>query len=321
MPQPNYGQLHINAPLTNVSVAFQQDANRYIADQVFPQVPVDKQGDLYFQYLLEDWIRGQADVRAPGTESTGGGYDLTTGSYFANVFAVHKDIDDQTMQNADAAFNLQSDATEWVTDNLLLKRDRDFAAAYLTTGVWTGSTTGTDLTPATLWSSAGSTPIEDIAAQQYAIDSVTGKFPNTLVIGAKVLPALLNHAEILDRIKYTGAGGFTTMQILAQAFQVDRVVVARAVQNTAPKGVTANVNYLVGKSAWLGYSEPNPGLMKASAGYIFTWTGLLGAGAYGTRIKSWYIDEIASTRVEGETAYAMKVIAPQLGAFWSAVVA
>jgi len=115
MPQPDYTQLHINEPLTNVSVAYQQDANNFIADQVFPQVPVDKQGDLYFEYLLEDWIRGQADVRAPGTQSAGGGWDVTNHSYFAHLLAVHQDIDDQTLQNADAAFNLQSDATQWVT--------------------------------------------------------------------------------------------------------------------------------------------------------------------------------------------------------------
>ena len=140
-----------------------------------------------------------------------------------------------------------------------------------------------------------------------------------MVLGANVPDALFNNPEVLDRIKYTGAGGFANLGTLAALFGVDRILVASAVQNTAAKGATASIDFLTKKSAFLCYSEPNPGLMKASAGYIFTWNGLLGAGSYGTRIKSWYIQEIASTRVEGETAYAMKVVSPILGAFWPQV--
>jgi len=117
MPQPGVSQLHINAPLTNVSVGFQQDAALYVADKVFPQVPVDKQGNLFYQYPLGDWIRAQADLRAPGGESAGGGYDVTSSSYFCKKLAVHKDIDEDTLANADSVFNLERDATEWVTEH------------------------------------------------------------------------------------------------------------------------------------------------------------------------------------------------------------
>jgi hypothetical protein len=112
MPQPEYGQVHVNVPLTNISVAYQQDATNFIADQIFPMVPVDKQGNLYYEYLLEDWIRITAEERAPGTESAGGGWDLTNHPYFCRLFSIHKDIDDQTAQNADSAFNLDRDASQ-----------------------------------------------------------------------------------------------------------------------------------------------------------------------------------------------------------------
>jgi len=330
MPQPGVSQLHINAPLTNVSVGFQQDAGLYIADKVFPQVPVDKQGNLFYQYPLGDWIRAQADLRAPGAESAGGGYDVTSSSYFCKKLAVHKDIDEDTMANADTVFNLERDATEWVTEQLLLKREIDFANAFLTTGVWAGWTgAAQDLAGQAgassgnntqYWNLSTSDPIGDVARASLAITSFTGKVANTLVLGANVLPVLLNHPQILDRIKYTGGGGFTTIDILAQVFNVGKVVIVQAVQNTATKGTADSIGYIVGKMALLCYAEPNPGLMKASGGYIFTWSGLLGSGAFGTRIKSWYMDEIASTRIEGETAYDMHVIAPTLGVFFNNVV-
>ena len=41
MPQPNLNNVHIDAILTNISVAYQQAQRNFIAQQVFPIVPVD----------------------------------------------------------------------------------------------------------------------------------------------------------------------------------------------------------------------------------------------------------------------------------------
>jgi len=37
--------VHIDAPLTNLTIAFLQDANVFIADRVFPKVSVAKKTD------------------------------------------------------------------------------------------------------------------------------------------------------------------------------------------------------------------------------------------------------------------------------------
>lgn len=46
--QPTASDVHIDKPLTNISVAYIQNTNEFIADKVFPTVPVDKQTDKYF---------------------------------------------------------------------------------------------------------------------------------------------------------------------------------------------------------------------------------------------------------------------------------
>ena len=101
MPNPTQSDLHVNVPLTNVSVAYMQDKATFIADKVFPRVPVQKQSDLYWKYSKSDWRRTDAQKRAPGTETAGVGWKVDTGQYFAEVWAVHKDIDDQVRANAD----------------------------------------------------------------------------------------------------------------------------------------------------------------------------------------------------------------------------
>ena len=74
MPNPTQSDLHVNAPLTNVIVAYMQDKAQFIADKVFPRVPVQKQSDMYWKYSKSDWRRTDAQKRAPGTESPGVGW-------------------------------------------------------------------------------------------------------------------------------------------------------------------------------------------------------------------------------------------------------
>ena len=65
MAQPTPSDVHVDAILTNISVAYIQDQNYFIANKVFPSIPVEKQSDKYFKYTKGDWFRDEAAVRAP----------------------------------------------------------------------------------------------------------------------------------------------------------------------------------------------------------------------------------------------------------------
>jgi hypothetical protein len=282
-------------------------------------VPVNRQGDLYYIYQMDDWFRTQAGVRAPATEAPGTGWAITTDQYYANVYSFKHDIDDQTRANADTVFDMDRDATMFVTNNLLLKRDQLFYSTFMNTGIWGLDYAGVGANPTgnqfLQFDVAGSDPTSVITQQRLTMQRATGYLPNTLVIGPSVLQILQNHAAILDRIKYTERG-IVTQDLLQALFGVDRVIVTNAIQNIAPKGAPASMQFMSDKSMLLCYSAPAPGLMSPSAGYIFSWTGLLGSGAYGTRIKKYRMEPIESDRVEGEMAFAMKVVSPQLGVFF-----
>jgi hypothetical protein len=225
MPSPSQADLHVNAPLTNVSIAYLQSASTYIADKVFPKVPVQKQSDLYWKYSKSDWRRTDVKRRAPGTETPGSGWNMNTDSYFAHVYGIHKDIDDQLRSNADSNFNLDRDATEFITNQLLLQRDIDWNAKYFTTGVWaTDKTGGTDFVK---WSDAGSDPISDVADIVVNFRKLTGFKPNICVMGADVMKALKQHPDIIDRIKYTQKG-IVSEDLIATLFDVDEMYTSYA---------------------------------------------------------------------------------------------
>jgi uncharacterized membrane protein len=90
--QPTIQSAHVDAALTNLSIAYIQSQDVYIATKVFPIIPVDKQSDKYYIFNKNDWHRDEAKKRADNTESAGSGFTMSTDSYYADVWAFHKDV-------------------------------------------------------------------------------------------------------------------------------------------------------------------------------------------------------------------------------------
>lgn len=322
MPQPTSQSVHVNRPLTNLSVAFTQQQKDFVAGTVFPYVKSKKQGDNYFEYDRAYWYRNNMKKRAPGTESAGSGYKVDgTPNFYCDVFALHRDIADQERDNADDPIDLDREATEWLSLQGMINQEIEWAANNFTTGVWTGSDTGTDITPTILWSASGSDPVGDIDEQRSAMKEKTGYWPNTLVIGDLTFRGLKNNADIKDRVKYTQRA-VITIDMLASLFELERVMLATGVQNTAAEGATPAYSFIANsKDAWLAYVNPSPGVRQPSAGYTFAWTGHVGAGPQGQAISRFRIDRNKADRVEIEQAFDQKVVAPDLGVFFNGAVA
>jgi hypothetical protein len=326
MANPTYANIHVDGPLTNISVAYIQEQSAFVADKVFPIIPVKKQSDRYFVYLKEDWFRDEATERAPDTESAGGGYEIdNTPSYFCKIYAYHKEVTEAERQNSDDPLKPDEDAAQFITQKLLLRREVDFVSRFFATGLWTTEYTGAAATAnldKKYWSSSGSTPVIDIGRAKLAVANVTGCMPNVLLCGAEVAFELLNHDDTLQRIKYTQGPAIATEALLAQLFGLDKVVVGRAVKNASAKGATEDTDFILGKSALLCYAAPSPGIKQPSAGYIFGWTGLEGAGAYGNRLYKLPMDihGLGTVRVEGEMAYDCELVSADLGVFFNGIV-
>ena len=320
MSNPTLSAVHVNTPLTNLSVAYMQAADLFVAHKVFPIVPVSNQSDLYYTYDKDDFRRSDAQVRAPGAESAGSGYRLdSTGNYFCNVNALHKDVSDQVRANADAVLNMDMDATKYISQQLMLKRERDWASAFFGTGTgWTGSTTAGNITPGTKRDVATSTHVADIHAQKDSILSKTGYMPNTLVLGSQAYSTLINSDDVVDRIKYTQRGVLGP-DLLGAVLGIPRVFVCHAGQNTANEGATAANSFIMNTAdALLCYAATAPSLMSASAGYTFVWSGYTGAQD-GMRISRFRMEHLRSDRIEGELAYDQKLISLDLGAYFTNV--
>lgn len=326
--QPTVGAVHVDRPLTNISIAFLQDPAMFVADRVFSNIPVQRQSDNYFEFPRGFFNRNEAEKRAPGSESKGTGYELTTSNYFADVWAMHHDIPDQRRANADSPLQPDREAVELVSHKLLLRRESEWVTKYFVTGVWTAEDTGVSAAPSAgeflQWNDAASTPIEDIQAGKDAILEDTGFEPNTLVISQHVWTAFKNHPDIIDRIKFgqtPGSPAVASVNTVAQVMELDRIIVAKAIQNTAAEGATDVHSFIAGKNALLAYSAPSPGLMTPSAGYTFSWTGPVGSGPAGQRMSRLRMENLRSDRIEGEMAFVQKLVSADLAKFFLTAVA
>lgn len=329
MSQPTVSSVHVNAPLTNISVAFMQESSHFVADQVFHNIPVSQKSDVYYVYDRGYFNRNEMEERAPSTESVGGHYTVdNTPNYLCKVYAFHHDIPDQRRANADSVLSMDREATLLCSQKALIKKEKLWASSFFTTGVWTTDITGVAAAPAGAqvlqWNDASSTPVENIRAAVTAVLEDTGRRLNTMTINQYVLDALLDHPDIIDRIKYgQTAPGIAVVENsdLAKLFVMDRVLVTRAIENTAAEGAANSHSFIGGKACLLTHRPPAPGLMTPAAGYTFSWSGYLGASALGTAVSKYRQDLKKSDRIEIEMALAHEKVSADLGYFFTTIVA
>ncbi len=337
--QPSRSDVHVDRPLTNVSLAFMQTEDAFVARKVFPVIGSPHKSNSYFTYERGDFNRDEMEVRAPGTESAGGTYGIGNTTFNCIPRAFHRDIPDQVDANADDPINLEMEASIYVTTKALIRQEVDWASTYFTEAdpgvIWTfkadGNSTDSggafDPTDAgnnqlKFWSDGTGTPVEDVREGKRFVGESTGIRPNTLTVGRAVFDTLIDHPDIVGRLDRGQTTGTATVNrdSLAALFELDAIHVMDAIQNTAAKGATPVHSYIGGKHALLSYVPPSPGVMTPSAGYTFAWTGYTGATPNGTRIKRIPAPLIESMRIEIDAAWDQKLIAADLGYFFGSII-
>lgn len=323
--QPGRADVHVDKPLTNIAVAFTQNPEMFISDRVFQILPVVKQSDKYFTIPRGNWYRDEMKKRAPGALSQERTHTVSTDSYVADVWALHENLADETLQNYDSPLQAEREMTEGLTLAGMIRKEVAWAADFFTTSVWTSDLTGVNSGPTgdqfLQWDDDASTPIEDLRWGMRRVHERTGYRPNVLTLGREVFDQLLDHPDIVGRLDRGQTRGPAIVQrdSLAALLELDEVLVMDSVRNTATEGATDSFSFIGGKSALLSYRPPSPGLYVPAAGYTFSWTGFVGAG--GLQIRRVRDDKRQSLMIELQMAWDQKQVSADLGQFFATAVA
>ncbi len=264
--------VHQDVALSNLSIAYAQEEARFIANQVFPEVPVDKRSDKYYIWARDFWHRAVMARKTSGSKTPRAGLGINTATYTCEGFWLGYQLDRDTIANEDATVRSEQAATKWLTYQALLNREIKFAADFFVTGIWTEAT----LSSTDQWSDFdGSDPIAKAKAAIQAIEKASGAAPNTLVVSGEVFDnGLENHPLLIDRYKYTQKG-ILTADLIAPLLGVKTLLVARAIKNSAVEKAEATESYtgayIFGKNALFLNVVPDVGLEQPAAGKTFNW--------------------------------------------------
>jgi hypothetical protein len=321
------GALHVDRYLTGFSINYVQDKANFVAQRAASLISVMKQTDLYVVYDRGFFWRDEVAPRPLGGRPEQVGYKFADGSYKCTEFALEHVIDDRQRANADDPIRLDQNATTLLTQKHMIKQDRVWAQNFFVPGAWSTQAIGVASTPGASqfvqFNDALSQPIEIVDYWKDQMHQKTGFMPNTLVLGAAVKRILRSNPDIADRIKYTRTG-VADEDLLGSLFEIDNVVVARSIYNAAMEGAADNFQYIVDPNAMiLLYIEQNPGLDSPTAIANFAWTGLIpgDTNAIGGVIERGRDDRAHSDYFQGRMAWDLRLVAPDLGVFFSNAVA
>lgn len=314
---PEVSQVHIDAALTNVSVAYKNGA--YISDIIAPPVNVKKQSDKYFVYdSARERLRETNDKRAPGAEASEVDFALSTDNYFCDDHALASVITDEERSNADQAIQPDIERVEFLADKIALNKEIALSSRILSGNDIPGDT----LSGTAQWSDYTNTttsdPVAAIEAKKIAIQEAVQVLPNTLVLPYEVYQKVRFHPKVVEKIAYVRMG-VATPSILAELFDVERVLVPRAFKNTAKKGQSPSLSYIWGKNAMLLYIPPRPALRTVTFSYSFIWSPEGAVSGY--LVEAWRANNRKADVIRVQRYYDQKIIAPQACYLWKNAVA
>lgn len=309
MPRYKTTDIDANALLTSVSVATVNERTDFIHDKVFANLPVDEERGSYFVFSRDDTLRTVAERRLPGTKAAEKHFDGVKQTYACDQWALKSilPVEDRNI----AGSPLDDEAmVVLLTEDLLIRREKQFFTDYFTASVWETDKTGT--TDFVKWDSGSSDLIGDVWGWREDIKKTCGRYPNVLAMTADVWRIVVNDEDVLERIKYTQAEPVSE-ELVARLLGVDELVIASAIENTAEEGATYSGSFIDSEKVGLFYREPAPAKKKPSAGYIFSWTMFdnvraeLAEGA-GASIQTWFDDDHFGDWFRGMAYFDMNVV-------------
>lgn len=252
MPNPSTSLATLRPDLADSFMAFDLAADQqgYIAQKVFPVIDVASQAGNFGRIPLAQLLQQRDTRRAPGSGYARGNFTFETATFACEEHGAEETVDDREAKMYAEYFDAEVVSAARAYNSVLRNQEARVAAMVFNTTTWTGSSLFTNVSGSTPWATvASAVPLTNVEAAVQRVYDNSGLWPNALVINRRVFRNLRNTPQVIDRIASSGAGDRTlasdiTEQQLAQAFDLDYIIVAGGSQNTATEGQPAAVGQI-----------------------------------------------------------------------------
>lgn len=322
------GTFKPNIYLTNLSMAYFQQASRYVAKSIFPICPVQLSSARFYKFSKADLLRDNVS-RKPQfgkvTPAQMGQLDESYNCYVDQIIVGIDQIANLNYQrtNAPGVADPRRAKVKFIAEQMNLHQDIVFAENFFKPGIWANEWTGgAEYSKANKtfykFTDANGDPIvffDDLCTE---IERSTGRRPNRLGLGTETFNALKAHPAIVERVKFGGSSAnpaTVNEKVLAELFGIEKVVVLSSIYNAAPIGAEEDMDFICDPTAAiLAYATNTPAIDEPSAGYIFTWD-MLGNGQYMPTLQYEGENGTHSEFIEGLFSADMKKTADDLAIF------
>jgi len=243
-------------PLEDFSIRVTNDYVTKMATPVlFPVKYVPKKtGEIY--QASRDHLRIRTADAPSGSEANSDDHDYFKKSFTLKEKAWKKLVLDKDARDFDRAVSdLDQEAAMFNMDVLMLEYEDAGHTKATTSTNYPSANVKTLVDNTDRWSDTGGDPLSNIYEMAEAVFVSCGKRPNTLVMAQKGLYTLRQNAAIRDQYKYTTPESITTV-MLANLFEVERIVISDLVKNTANKGASDSLASVWGDDVVLAYVDP-----------------------------------------------------------------
>ena len=259
--------LHIDTFLSNMAIGYRPQG--FIADMIFPTVPVDKQSNVYPVFDRGDRTRIENTTRAPGTRARIVTEGIGSGTYFCKNYALATPLVLEDKVNMDAVLynGLANGRATYLLDKLLLDWERRVALL-----VTSGSNVGSYSAVTSAWNGAGN-PIGNLNTALDNVQNSTGYRPNRIVMGLDAWKAFRRDSNVRNLIFGTNnGGGYPNTAQVAQLLDVDDVMIGGAFYNSKEEGQTETLSRIWADNVLAYYAPSAPAIDRPSFAYNFRWS-------------------------------------------------
>lgn len=255
---------------------FDLEANRqkFIANRILPFLNADKAADNFGKIPIEQLLKRASVKRGPKGDYNRVDWSFTDDSYSTREYGLEGVIDQRNARQYANYFDAEVSTARMVLHLVQLEaeirvKDLLFPGTYTPTavsgGAWSNPSTGL--------------PLDDVEAAVRRIFAATGIWPNAIVFNELVFRNLRRNEQILEKIASEGAGDKVkakdvTTAMLAACFDLENVIVAKGVYNSAGENLTAVPAHIWSNTyAAVGVLAQSQDIIEPCLGHTFHWAG------------------------------------------------
>ncbi len=256
--------VHVNQPLTNFALQFRNRA--FVADEVFPIVPVLKESDVYYTFSREE-LRDVDTLRAAGALAKEVEWVPSTATYTAEEYALRHLLPDRIVNNADAPVRPRMNTTSKLMKWIMLGIEKRVQAI-----CQNSANAVATVAASPKWDGTSPTIERDIDTAKDSIRNNAGVEPNCILLPENVKDVVKRDSTLRDLIRYVINMGPGNKDLLVNGelppvmFNL-ALIIAGATEDTSKLGASSSIAKIWTDSVPVFYREQAVSLDAISWGY------------------------------------------------------